>query len=100
MQFGQVRVDLATYEVIRAGEAVHLTPTEFRLLTALIRGYGKVITYRQLFLDVWGPGYSDRPHYLRVYMTNFRQKLEDDPTQPRHLITELQVGYRLAGLTT
>ncbi|CAH2783993.1 MAG: DNA-binding response regulator KdpE [uncultured Caballeronia sp.] len=100
VQFGQVRVDLATYEVIRAGEAVHLTPTEFRLLTALIRGYGKVITYRQLLLDVWGPGYSDRPHYLRVYMTNLRQKLEDDPTQPRHLITELQVGYRLAGLTT
>jgi two-component system, OmpR family, KDP operon response regulator KdpE len=100
VKFGQIHVDLATYEVIRAGDQVHLTPTEFRLLTALIRGYGKVITHRQLLLEVWGPGYGDRPHYLRVYMTNLRQKLEDDPAQPRHLITELQVGYRLAGIST
>jgi two-component system KDP operon response regulator KdpE len=100
VRFGQIHVDLATYEVIRAGVPVHMTPTEFRLLTALIRGYGKVITHRQLLLEVWGPGYVDRPHYLRVYMTNLRQKLEDDPAQPKHLITELQVGYRLAGIST
>jgi two-component system KDP operon response regulator KdpE len=100
VRFGDVRVDLATYEVRRNGAAVHLTPTEFRVLAALIRGYGKVITYRQLLLDVWGPGYADRPQYLRVYMVTLRQKLEDDPTQPRHLMTELQVGYRLAGLVT
>ena len=99
-KFGKIHVDLATYEVIRAGVPVHMTPTEFRLLTALIRGYGKVITHRQLLLEVWGPGYVDRPHYLRVYMTNLRQKLEDDPAQPKHLITELQVGYRLAGIST
>jgi two-component system KDP operon response regulator KdpE len=98
MAFGAIRVDLATYEVSRAGEAVHLTPIEFRLLAALIRGHGKVVTYRQLLLDVWGPGYVDRPHYVRVYMANLRQKLEDDPTRPKHLITELQVGYRLAGI--
>ncbi|HEV7775388.1 MAG TPA: response regulator [Luteibacter sp.] len=98
MVFGTIRVDLATYEVSRAGEAVHLTPIEFRLLAALIRGHGKVVTYRQLLLDVWGPGYADRPHYVRVYMANLRQKLEDDPTRPKHLITELQVGYRLAGI--
>jgi len=97
-RFGKVRVDLAAYEVTRAGDEVHLTPTEFRLLVALIRGYGKVITYRQLLHEVWGPGYTDRPHYLRVYMTNLRQKLEENPTQPRHLVTELQVGYRLVGL--
>lgn len=97
--FGAVRVDLATYEVTRDGVAVHLTPIEFRLLTALIRGHGKVITYRQLLLDVWGPGYADRPHYVRVYMNNLRQKLEHDSARPQHLITELQVGYRLAGLT-
>jgi two-component system KDP operon response regulator KdpE len=100
VKFGQIHVDLATYEVIRAGDQVHLTPTEFRLLTALIRGYTKVITHRQLLLEVWGPGCGDRAHYLRVYMTNLRQKLEDDPAQPRHLITELQVGYRLAGIST
>jgi two-component system KDP operon response regulator KdpE len=84
--------------VTRAGESVHLTPTEFRLLAALIRGYGKVLTYRQLLLEVWGPTYVDRPQYLRVYMAGIRQKLEGDPARPKHLITELQVGYRLAGL--
>ena len=98
MTFGAIRVDLATYEITRAGIPVHLTPIEFRLLAALIRGHGKVITHRQLLLDVWGPGYIDRPHYVRVYMANLRQKLEDDPARPQHLITELQVGYRLAGL--
>lgn len=98
VQFGDIRVNLATYEVTRAGAQVHLTPTEFRLLAALIRGYGKVMTYRQLLLDVWGPAYVDRPQYLRVYMVGIRQKLEDDPARPQFLITELQVGYRLAGL--
>jgi two-component system KDP operon response regulator KdpE len=96
--FGAVHVDLATYVVTRGGEPVHLTPIEFRLLAALSRGHGKVLTYRQLLLDVWGPGYADRPHYVRVYMANLRQKLEDDPARPRYLMTELQVGYRLAGL--
>lgn len=98
VRFGKVSIDLGTHEVTHAGEAVHLTPIEFRLLTALIRGHGKVITHRQLLLDVWGPGYSERPHYIRIYMAQLRQKLEDDPAQPRHLITELQVGYRLSGL--
>jgi two-component system, OmpR family, KDP operon response regulator KdpE len=96
--FGAVRVDLASYEVTRGGKPVHLTPIEFRLLAALIRGHGKVLTYRQLLTDVWGPGYAGRPHYVRVYMTNLRQKLEEDSARPQHLITELQVGYRLAGL--
>jgi two-component system, OmpR family, KDP operon response regulator KdpE len=98
VRFGAVRVDLATYEVTRAGLPVHLTPIEFRLLAALIRGHGKVLTYRQLLREVWGPGYADRPHYVRVYMTNLRQKLEQDPSRPCHLVTELQVGYRLAGV--
>jgi two-component system KDP operon response regulator KdpE len=89
---------MGTYEVEKGGEAVHLTPIEFRLLAALLRGQGKVLTHRQLLLDVWGPGYVDRPHYLRIYMANLRQKLEREPTRPEHLITELQVGYRLAGL--
>ncbi len=96
--FGAVQVDLARHEVTRSGEPVHLTPTEFRLLAALIRGNGRVLTHRQLLLEVWGPGYADRAHYLRIYMAQLRQKLESDPALPLHLITELQVGYRLAGL--
>jgi two-component system KDP operon response regulator KdpE len=98
IRFGNVRVDMATYEVTKGDEVVHLTPIEFRLLAALARGHGKVLTHRQLLLEVWGPGYVYRPHYLRVYMANLRQKLEDEPTRPRHIITELQVGYRLASL--
>ena len=99
-QFGEVLVDLATHEVARAGQAVHLTPIEFRLLAALIAGQGRVMTHRQLLLQVWGPEYLDRPHYLRVHMANLRQKIEADPAQPRHVLTELQVGYRLVGLTS
>ena len=98
-QFGAVVVDLATHEVTLAGEPVHLTPIEFRLLAALIAEQGRVVTYRKLLLQVWGPEYLDRPHYLRVHMANLRQKIETEPAQPQHLITELQVGYRLAGLS-
>ncbi|CAM4244750.1 response regulator [Kerstersia similis] len=97
--FGDVVVDLATHEVTRAGQLVHLTPIEFRLLTALIRGHGKVLTHQQLLHETWGASYTDRPHYLRVYMMQLRQKLEQDVSQPRHLLTELQVGYRLSGLS-
>lgn len=98
VRFGNVAINLATHEVTRGGKPVHLTPNEFRLLAALIRGHGKVLTHRQLLLDVWGPGYAERAHYIRIYMTQLRQKLEDDPSQPAHFITELQVGYRLSGI--
>lgn len=98
VSFGCIAVNLATHEVLRAGQAVHLTPIEFRLLAALIAGQGRVLTQRQLLLQVWGPEYLNRAHYLRVHMANLRHKLEDEPAQPRHLITELQVGYRLVGL--
>ncbi|MEG0921373.1 MAG: response regulator [Comamonas sp.] len=95
VHFGDVVVNLATHEVTRDHAAVHLTPIEFRLLTALITGQGRVLTHRQLLLQVWGPEYLDRPHYLRVHMANLRQKIEVDPAQPKYLVTELQVGYRL-----
>lgn len=95
VQFGDVHVNLATHEVRKAGAPVHLTPIEFRLLAALIAGQGRVLTHRQLLLQVWGPEYLDRPHYLRVHMANLRQKVETDAAQPTHLMTELQVGYRL-----
>lgn len=100
IRFGAVLVDLATHEVSRDGQSVHLTPIEFRLLSALIRGHGKVLTHRHLLLETWGAAYTDRPHYLRVYMMQLRQKLEAEVSQPRHLLTELQVGYRLSGVVT
>ena len=82
----------------KRGEPAHLTPIEFRLLAALVRARGRVLTHRQLLVEVWGPGYAGRTHYLRVHMANLRHKLEDDPAQPKYLITELQVGYRLSGI--
>ena len=93
--FGDVEVDLAARRVTRAGEAVHLTPTEYRLLTELIANAGKVLTHRQLLKAVWGPSHADDSHYLRVYMGNLRAKLEAEPARPQHLLTETAVGYRL-----
>ena len=98
-RFGDVLVDLASHEVTRDGREIHLTPIQFRLLAALIRGHGKVLTHRQLLLEIWGVAYVDRAHYLRIYMMQLRQKLEMDASQPRYLMTELQVGYRLSGVT-
>ena len=93
--FGDVEVDLSARRVVRAGEAVHLTPTEYRLLTELISNAGKVLTHRQLLKAVWGPSHADDSHYLRVYMGNLRAKLEAEPARPQHLLTETAVGYRL-----
>lgn len=98
VRFGTTVVDLAARSVMRDGERVHLTPVEFRLLTLLIRHAGRVLTHRQLLSEVWGPTHAEDTHYLRVYMGNLRQKLEVDPAQPAHFVTETGVGYRLAGL--
>lgn len=92
--FGDVVIDLALRSVQRAGEALHLTPIEYRLLTHLAGHPHSVHTHRQLLLAVWGPGHAEDTHYLRVYMGNLRKKLEHDPAQPRHLVTETGVGYR------
>lgn len=94
VEFGDVRVDLARRVVERSGRPIHLTPIEYRLLTFLLANAGKVVTHRQLLKDVWGPSYVDSSHYLRVYVGHLRQKLETDPAQPRHLLTETGVGYR------
>lgn len=99
VNFGEVAVDLAGREVRRQGSLVRLTPTEYRLLVALIRGHGRVLTHRHLLLEVWGPNSSEHAHYLRIYMGNLRQKLEVDPANPHHFMTELGVGYRLIGLS-
>jgi two-component system KDP operon response regulator KdpE len=89
-------VDLEARRVLRAGSQVHLTPTEYRLLARLVRHAGRVVTHRQLLLDVWGPEYSEHTHYLRLYMAQLRAKLEAEPADPRMLLTEPGVGYRLA----
>lgn len=97
ISFGDVLVDLANRIVTRAGQAVHLTPIEYRLLSVLIAHRGKVMTHRELLRQVWGPSQAQSNQYLRVYMGHLRQKLEADPAQPVHLLTETGVGYRFAG---
>ncbi|CFQ41337.1 two-component regulatory protein response regulator KdpE [Yersinia frederiksenii] len=94
VNFADISVDLINRQVTRAGENLHLTPIEFRLLSALLANAGKVITQRQLLNQVWGPNYVEHSHYLRIYMGHLRQKLEVDPTRPKHLLTETGVGYR------
>ncbi len=92
---GDLEVDLASHVVRRGGEEVHLTPNEFKLLAALVKYSGKVVTHRQLLAEVWGAAYAEESHYLRVYMGQLRHKLEPDPTRPKLLTTEPGVGYRL-----
>lgn len=94
-RFGDVEINRVARIVRRAGVEVHLTPVEYRLLTVLVTNVGRVMTHKQLLRDVWGPSHSEQSHYLRIYMGHLRRKLEADPAQPRHLLTEIGVGYRL-----
>lgn len=93
-EFGALRVDLARRSVEKNGQPLHLTPTEFRLLTALLAHPDCVLTHRQLLKTVWGPSHAEDSHYVRVYMGHLRRKIEDDASRPRHLLTEAGVGYR------
>jgi len=88
-------IDLAARTVPRDGEEIHLTPIEFGLLRVLALHRGKLVTHRQLLREVWGPGYEDETHYLRVHVAHIRSKIEREPSRPRHLITEPGIGYRL-----
>jgi two-component system KDP operon response regulator KdpE len=94
-EFGDVSIDLGLRTVRKAGAAVHLTPIEYRLLGFLIANAGKVLTHRQILKEVWGPSHAEDGHYVRVYMGHLRQKLENEPARPRHILTETAVGYRL-----
>jgi len=94
-EVGDLRVDLVRRQVFVQGNEVHLSPIEYKLLTILVQFAGKVVTGRQLLKLVWGPGYENESHYVRVYMGQLRHKLEADPARPRYLITEPGVGYRL-----
>jgi two-component system KDP operon response regulator KdpE len=94
IRFDEVEVDLTRRQVLRRGIPVHLTPIEYRLLCVMLANAGKVMTHRYLLREVWGPSYVESSHYLRVYVGHLRQKLEHDPTQPLHFLTETGVGYR------
>lgn len=92
---GELVMDLAARTVTRDGAEVHLTPIEFNLLRVLALHRGKLLTHHQLLREVWGPGYEEETHYLRVHVAHIRSKIEPEPSRPRHLITEPGVGYRL-----
>ncbi|HEX5393772.1 MAG TPA: two-component system response regulator KdpE [Rhodocyclaceae bacterium] len=93
-EFGNIRVDLGRRVVEKNGETIRLTPIEFKLLAYLIANPDCVLTHRQLLNSVWGPNHTEDSHYVRVYMGHVRKKIEDDPTRPRHIVTESGVGYR------
>jgi two-component system KDP operon response regulator KdpE len=95
LRFGANLVDLATKTVQRDGEAVRLTATQWRQLELLCRHAGRVVGARQLLREVWGPGHAEQAHYLRIYVRQLRQRLEDDPARPAHIVTETGIGYRL-----
>jgi two-component system KDP operon response regulator KdpE len=92
---GDAAIDFEKRLATKDGNEVHLTPIEFRLLACLAKHIGMVVTHRQLLTEVWGPTHAADTHYLRVYMKQLREKLETDPAQPKYLLTETGVGYRL-----
>ncbi len=92
---GDLEVDLEQRQVVLAGEVIKLTPKEYQLLAILAQSGGRVVTHAQLLQAIWGRHHSDDTHYLRIYLRQLRQKLERDPGEPRYLITEPGVGYRL-----
>ena len=94
LRFDELEIDFHRGLVKLEGEAVHLTPTEYRLLSTMASSPGKLLTHRWLLQKVWGPGYSTESHYLRLYVRQLRQKLGDDPAHPRWITTEPGVGYR------
>jgi two-component system KDP operon response regulator KdpE len=95
LQLGDATIHFQKRVATKGGAEIHLTPIEFRLLACLAKHLGMVVTHRQLLTEVWGPTHAADTHYLRVYMKQLREKLETDPVQPKHLLTETGVGYRL-----
>jgi two-component system, OmpR family, KDP operon response regulator KdpE len=95
IQIGELRVDLEAREVTLDGARVQLTPHEYGLLRLLARNEGKLLTHRTILREVWGEAFADESHYLHVYVSQLRRKLEADPARPRYIVTEPGVGYRL-----
>ena len=100
LEVGPIRVDLEKSSVTVAGELVHLTPHEFKILRLLAVNEGKLLTHRAILRDVWGPAYGDESNYLHVYVSQLRRKLEPDPARPQYLLTEPGAGYRLVAPAT
>jgi two-component system, OmpR family, KDP operon response regulator KdpE len=99
LQFGEIKLDLVRREVFRGAEELHLTPIEYKLLALFAKHAGKVLTHRQILMEVWGPAYAAQTHYVRVHMAELRKKIERDSSRPRFLVTEPGVGYRLRDST-
>jgi len=95
LRLGPLAIDLGRRRVERDGAEIHLTPIEYRILAVLARHLDRVVTHRQLLVEVWGPRSEEQTRYLRVYMTHLRRKIESVPARPRFLMTEAGVGYRL-----
>jgi len=95
VEVGELTVDLEKKAVLRSGERVQVTPTEFELLALFVRNEGKLLTHSAILRAVWGPAYGDESHYLHVYVSQLRRKIEPDPARPRYLLTEPGAGYRL-----
>jgi two-component system KDP operon response regulator KdpE len=95
LELDALKIDFERREITRANKAIHLTPTEYKLLALLAQHAGKVLTHRQILERVWGPGHAQHTHYVRVHMAELRRKIEVDPTRPKLIVTEPGVGYRL-----
>ena len=95
LEIGELRIDFDAHEVTMAGAPVQLTPHEYALLTLLAGNEGKLMTHRTILREVWGRAYADESHYLHVYVSQLRRKLEPDPARPRYILTEPGAGYRL-----
>ena len=95
LEFANVRIDLVRREVRVGDREIHLTPTEYKMLSLLARNAGRVLTHRQIIREVWGPSYAGQNHHVRVHMAELRKKIEPDPARPKLIITEPGVGYRL-----
>jgi len=95
LRVGEIEVDLEKRSVTVAGKRVQLTPNEFDLISLFARNEGKLLTHRTILREVWGPAYGEESHYLHVYVSQLRRKIEPDPARPRYLLTEPGVGYRL-----
>lgn len=93
--FDDLKIDLNKREVVRRGTKIHLTSTEFDLLRALVKAQGQVLKQESLLTEVWGRNASGSPHYLRIYIGHLRKKVEEDPSNPKHILTEPGVGYRM-----
>ena len=95
LEIGELRIDLEAHTVEAQGQAVQLTPHEYAILALLARNRGKLLTHRTILNEVWGKAYADESHYLHVYISQLRRKIEPDPARPRYILTEPAAGYRL-----